>query len=202
MTGDLIEEWQGWPFRSLTEDYEISLYATLHGLKTFYNEDAMFYDEQPTKFGQTVAQRVRWVKGYFAARHKYIPLLRVRKRGWNLGSMRKECVGVKPAIWAVIGILCILVGLSIDLCMMGWGSWLPWGILGIVMVVYVVLAVVTVIMIRREKTEFTSAIKVQAVLFNPIYLVTYIPCALMAIFSKNVTWKKIEHGGQDRKFIN
>lgn len=202
VTGDLIEEWQGWPFRSLTEDYEISLYATLHGLKTFYNEDAMFYDEQPTKFGQTVAQRVRWVKGYFAARHKYIPLLRVRKRGWNLGSMRKECVGVKPAIWAVIGILCILVGLSIDLCMMGWGSWLPWGILGIVMVVYVVLAVVTVIMIRREKTEFTSAIKVQAVLFNPIYLVTYIPCALMAIFSKNVTWKKIEHGGQDRKFIN
>ena len=27
---------------SLTEDYEISLYATLHGISTFYNEEAVF----------------------------------------------------------------------------------------------------------------------------------------------------------------
>lgn len=196
--GDLVEEWQGWPFKSLTEDYELSLYATLHGLTTQYNEAAMFYDEQPTKYRQTVAQRVRWIKGYFSARHKYVPLMKVRKRGQNIGSIKKECIGVKPAIWAIVGIVLMIAGLIVDLCVVGKVQLAGWLILAILLLVYVVLLSITIVMIRREKMHFKPSMKIKAALVNPFYLVTYIPCAIKALLKKNVTWTKIEHGAEKK----
>lgn len=41
--GYLIERWGGYPFYSLTEDYELSLYANLYGLTTDYNKKAVFF---------------------------------------------------------------------------------------------------------------------------------------------------------------
>lgn len=194
VTGDLVEEWQGWPFHSLTEDYEMSLYATLHGLATTYNEEARFYDEQPTRFGQTVLQRVRWIKGYFTARKKYVPLMRVKKRADNIGSIVHERIGVKPAIMAIIGVVLILVDAAGWMIYLGKGEMALAVVVGVLIFIYLVLMVATIVILRQEKAEFIPKIRVQAVLFNPVYLVTYVPCALKAILSKNVTWKKIEHG--------
>lgn len=194
VVGDLIEEWQGWPFHSLTEDYELSLYATLHSLTTFYNEKAVFYDEQPTEYRQTVAQRVRWIKGYFSARKKYIPLIRAKRHGDNYGSLIKECIGVRPAIFAILGIASIMVGTVIELCILGKAADILAAIPGILLGVYLILMLITIEMIKREKLDLTSASKIKAALFNPIYLITYIPCALKALLKKNVTWKRIDHG--------
>ncbi len=192
--GDLIEEWQGWPFVSLTEDYELSLYATLHGLSTYYNEEAMFFDEQPTRYRQTVAQRVRWIKGYFSARKKYIPLIRAKKHGDNYGSLVKEKIGVRPAIFAILGVVAIMIGTVIELCIMGKALDILAAIPVILAGVYVILMLVTVEMIKREKLDLTTKTKIKAILFNPLYLVTYIPCAIKALLKKHVGWTKIEHG--------
>ena len=48
--GKWIQKWNGYPFHSLTEDYELSLYATLHNMTSTYNEEAIFFDEQPTTY--------------------------------------------------------------------------------------------------------------------------------------------------------
>lgn len=194
IAGDLIEEWQGWPFVSLTEDYELSLYATLHGLTTYYYEGAVFFDEQPTKYRQTVAQRVRWIKGYFSARKKYIPLIRAKKHGNNYGSLTKEKIGVRPAIYAILGVVAIMLGTVVELCLMGKAMDILAAIPVILAGVYVILMLITIEMIRQEKLDLTLGSKIKAVLFNPLYLVTYIPCALKALLKKNVSWKKIEHG--------
>lgn len=195
IVGDLIEEWQGWPFVSLTEDYELSLYATLHSLTTYYNEEAVFFDEQPTKYRQTVAQRVRWIKGYFLARKKYIPLIRAKKHGNNYGSLIKEKIGVRPAIYAILGVIAIMIGVVLELGFAGKAVDILGAIPGILAGVYVLLMLVTAEMIRREKLDLTPGSKIKAVLFNPIYLVTYIPCAVKALLKKDVSWTKIKHGG-------
>ncbi len=195
IVGDLIEEWQGWPFVSLTEDYELSLYATLHSLTTYYNEEAVFFDEQPTKYRQTVAQRVRWIKGYFSARKKYIPLIRAKKHGNNYGSLIKEKIGVRPAIYAILGVIAIMIGVVLELSLAGKAVDILGAIPGILAGVYVLLMLLTAEMIRREKLDLTPGSKIKAVLFNPIYLVTYIPCAVKALLKKDVSWTKIKHGG-------
>lgn len=58
-----IEEFQGWPFRTLVEDVEISAYLTKRGEKVAFVEDAVFYDEQPPKLKGFWRQRLRWCRG-------------------------------------------------------------------------------------------------------------------------------------------
>ena len=201
--GKLVDRWQGWPFRSLTEDYEISLYATLHGLATYYNEAAVFYDEQPTRYTQTVAQRVRWIKGYFSARKKYVPLMRgvlskrrAKNGTRNAGSLAKECIGVKPAILAVVGAVLVVLGGVVMLGRRGEWGW-ALAVVGVAFVLlYIILAGVTVHILRQEKLDLARSMKIKIVLFNPLYLVTYVPCALKALLRREVAWVKIEHGAK------
>lgn len=192
--GELVREWNGWPFHGLTEDYEMSLYATLHGLKTYYNEAAVFYDEQPLQYRQTVNQRVRWIRGYFDARKKYVPLMRQIKHASNYGSLKKEITGVWPIILGIIGVLLITVGVMT--IMMTHGLWWMVGVtvLVLLVVIYLVLMLTTVVILRQEKLDLDRSTRLKTILFNPVYLVTYIPCAIKAILSKNVQWVKIKHG--------
>lgn len=223
--GHLVETWRGWPFHSLTEDYELSLYATLHGFSTYYNDTAVFYDEQPTSYLQTVAQRTRWIKGYFSARAKYIPLMRQKLRrsrhlrsaskssshrdpsrttyakvastsaqANNLGSLRHEIVGVKPVITMLVGVVVMFLGGLIELCARGEAGFALLAALAVFALVYFVLMFITIEMIKREKLKLTPEIRRSAILFNPIYLVTYVYCALKALLVKNVKWTRIEHG--------
>lgn len=53
----------GWPYTMITEDLEFSAANTLKGVRIDYNEDAEFFDEQPTKFKTAWKQRLRWGKG-------------------------------------------------------------------------------------------------------------------------------------------
>lgn len=74
--GDLIKKCGTFPFHSLTEDYELSLDSTLNSYSTYYNENAIYYDEQPEEYKVSIIQRTRWIKGYFEARKTYIPLIK------------------------------------------------------------------------------------------------------------------------------
>lgn len=209
--GRLVEEWRGWPFHSLTEDYELSLYATLHGFTTTYNTSAVFYDEQPTRFRQTVAQRTRWIKGYFSARRKYIPLMRQALRHKprrasrstsshvstypaNSGSLRREAIGVKPVIMILIGVVIMFLGGLIELCARGQAGIALLTTLATLALVYFVLMFITIELIKREHLRLDPALRLRTILFNPLYLITYVYCALKALFIKNVKWTRIEHG--------
>lgn len=196
VAGSLVESWQGWPFHSLTEDYEMSLYAIVHAIPTYYNEEAVFYDEQPTKYHQTVLQRVRWIRGYFEARKIYIPLMRRVKQANNIGSVKREKIGVNPLIVILIGLVLLLLdGMGTSFVSIS----ALWLVVTILAVVYLVLMLVTVVMLKRERLDLKPKIVIQTILLNPLYLVTYVPCALRAIFAKDVKWEKIEHGDSTAK---
>lgn len=196
--GALVEKWQGWPFHSLTEDYEMSLYAILENISTFYNEKAVFYDEQPTKFWPTVDQRVRWIKGYFSARKIYIPKMRRRSIESNQGSLVKETIGVTPVILLAIGVAGLLFGNFVQLFTSQNIRTIIQMLVGILVLLYIILMIVTARLIRKEKMPFKKSIKWRTIFFNPIYLVAYVPCAIKALCTKNVEWKRIEHGKPKR----
>lgn len=62
---DLLERLGGWHFFLLTEDIQLTAECIVRGEKIGYAERAVFYDEQPTRFMDSVHQRLRWIKGYF-----------------------------------------------------------------------------------------------------------------------------------------
>ena len=190
--GSLMEKWGCFPFHSLTEDYELSLYAIQNAIPTYYNENAIFYDEQPTQYKQTVNQRIRWIRGYFSARRKYIPLM--KKKTKNSGSVIKEKIGVKPFILLIIGFILIFIQNLIRLIHTRNSTFVIISMFLVFFLIYFSMMLVTIYMMKKEKYEFSKDIKWKVVIINPLYLVTYIPCAIKAALKKNVTWKKIEHG--------
>ena len=84
--GDVIEKLNGFPFNLLTEDYEITTYAVINNLTTYYNKKSIFYDEQPVKYKDTINQRIRWIRGYFDVRKKYLKQINISLKDKNVAS--------------------------------------------------------------------------------------------------------------------
>ncbi len=75
VSADVINKNGGWIHHLLTEDIEFTCDSVIHGVKIGYASKAVLYDEQPTKFGQSYTQRMRWAKGFYQVFKNY---------GWGL----------------------------------------------------------------------------------------------------------------------
>lgn len=202
ISGSVIDKLGGYPFNTLTEDYELSVYSSLAGLSSTYNEKAIFYDEQPVKYKITNTQRTRWIRGYIDTRKKYNHELKKKIKSENCpkkGSIKIEYIGIKPYLLMVIGLVFFIVSnivlFFINLISNNMYIYNLLSIAVLIIIIYIVLAVITFIMIKREKEYFglTKKMKIMAVIYNPIFLLSYIPCAVKALLNPNIGWSKIEH---------
>ena len=189
--GHLVEEWGGFPFHTLTEDYELTLYSTLNNITTTYNEKAIFYDEQPDDFKVSIIQRTRWVKGYFEARKKYIKKIRksLTKKDKNYGSKVNAIIGVKPYIYLLIGvILLIFSSLTFDI------KTLIKILVIVFLTIYLELVLVSYVIVKKEDNKLKIKVsKTKLILYNPIFLLSYIICLIKAITTKDLKWEVVEH---------
>jgi len=64
-TNEIVKD--GWKYTSLTEDRALTADAVAQGYRITYNDEAMFYDEQPTSLKIALRQRTRWSKGHLLA---------------------------------------------------------------------------------------------------------------------------------------
>lgn len=188
--GSIIESWQGFPFNSLTEDYELSLYSILNNLTTTYNDKAIFYDEQPESFDVTIIQRSRWVKGYFDARRKYIHKIRksITKKDKNYASKIEALIGVNPLISLIIGLLLLLID-SIT----SFKNFII-SLIIIFILIYIILMIFTYIIIKKEENKLDIKVsKILLIFYNPFYLLSYIYCLYIAVTKKDLGWQEIKH---------
>lgn len=188
--GTIIESWKGFPFNSLTEDYELSLYSILNNLTTTYNDSAIYYDEQPEIFDVTITQRSRWVKGYFDARRNYIHKIRksISKKDKNYASKITALIGVNPLITLIIGILLLLID-SIT----SFKNFII-SLLIIFILIYITLMIFTYIIIKKEENKLDIKVsKMLLIFYNPFYLLSYIYCLYIAITKKDLGWQEIKH---------
>ena len=188
--GTIIESWKGFPFNSLTEDYELSLYSILNNLTTTYNDSAIYYDEQPEIFDVTITQRSRWVKGYFDARRNYIHKIRksISKKDKNYASKITALIGVNPLITLIIGILLLLID-SIT----SFKNFII-SLLIIFILIYITLMIFTYIIIKKEENKLDIKVsKILLIFYNPFYLLSYIYCLYIAITKKDLGCQEIKH---------
>lgn len=206
--GSFVDKWGGYPFHTLTEDYELTLYASLNSLTSFYNKEAVFYDEQPTNYKVTVLQRIRWIKGFFEARKIYAK--RLRKKGFknskNSGSQYVDSIIIIPFLIIIVPLIIlnlIKLGISIYNLIIKSSAWPLMFILlfTIFIACYIGLLIFTLIILIKEKDRINlnTKMKIKALFFNPIFLISYVQCAIKALTQKEVTWVKIDH--QEKKII-
>ena len=193
---ELIEKFGGWKFFLLTEDIEFTVNCILSGEKVGYCEDAVLYDEQPITLRQSWNQRLRWSKGFLQVWAKYGRRL---VRGIFKGSFScyDMTMTVCPAyLVSVISLIFDLIG--IVLCIVTRNYHLISGLVTLIVaalieayLLFFAMAVVTLIT-EWKRIHCRSSEKIGYLFFFPIFLITYMPVALVALF-KRVEWKPISH---------
>lgn len=184
ISGDIIKKLKGYPFNTLTEDYELTLYSIINEYNSGYCDKAIFYDEQPIDFDVSIKQRTRWIKGYFENRKKYNKKLLEQYKKTRKFSILKEIIGIN-------GIIVLLLWLFIIIL-------LNFSLLKIVYILsglYLVLFLVTLLLILYDDSKIDKSLKIKALLFNPIFLLSYIVCLFKSF--GNVSWDVIKHEKDD-----
>lgn len=199
----VMESTNGWKFHLLTEDIEFSVHHILQGRKIGFCADAVLYDEQPVTFRQSWRQRLRWARGFLQVFRKYGFGL-VKGIGKGHFSCYDMSMTVMPAYILTVGlIIAYLVGgvmstaegISFLPCLM----YILQTFLGLYVVLFLVGVFTTITEWKRIHT--TPLRKVLYTVTFPLFMLTYIPISMVALFSRKVQWKPIEHHRADRRVL-
>ncbi len=190
----ILEKRDGWHYHLLTEDIEFSVDQMIDGEKIGYCREAHLYDEQPVKFKQSWRQRMRWAKGYIQVFRKYgLRLIGSTLRGsfsaydmtmYIMPAMVLTFIGTVANISA--GIVGAVRGDNLLIALVSLGQCL----LNAYLLMYFIGFLTT--LSEWKNIKASAAKKILYTFTFPLFMFTYIPISLAALFAK-VTWKPIEH---------
>ena len=190
----IFEKHNGWKFFLLTEDIQFTVENVISGEKIGYCRNAIIYDEQPIKFRQSFRQRMRWAKGFFQVFRQYgADLLK--------GTVRRNpsCYDMMMVIMPAIFLTLFCLLMNITAIMVGDFSTnevrlLMYSLQKMFVNIYFTLVTIGAITTFTQWNQIhtTSAKKILYIFTFPIFMLTYIPITMAALFKK-VEWRPIEH---------
>jgi cellulose synthase/poly-beta-1,6-N-acetylglucosamine synthase-like glycosyltransferase len=185
----IINSLGGWPFYSLTEEYEISKYAEENKLTSCYVSDAIFYDEQPIHLKDFIKQSTRWVKGFMDNQKG---LKKINLQGF---------FAIVAAIDFIAFVLYNLV-LSIIELVTGKGHVRHiYFVIASISFYYIVVFVISLIifLLDRKNNDIKPITAILVSLYHPIFLATYIISFFRMFKKKGKTWEVIPHSVTDKE---
>ncbi len=155
----------------------------------------MLYDEQPVTFRQSWHQRLRWAKGYLQVFRRYGTEL---VRGMLHGSFSCFDMGMcimPAAVLSIGGLLLNLAALGLSVLR---GQPAGVALLSAAELLLNSCATLFVIGLITTATEWKHIYapawkKVLYAFTFPLFMLTYIPISLTALFQRRVGWKPIVH---------
>ena len=202
ISADVVRENGGWPFHLLTEDIQFSAQCAVEGKRIGYCEGAMVYDEQPTRFGQSWDQRLRWSKGFFQVNRKCgIDLVKGIFRGGRQG------VGCYDILMLVApGVLITLLGGAANLAVLTSCLFVSDFVAQLILVsfvdtlwmwfrsFYIGMLFYGLLTVCSEwgRIRAKSWQKLIYLPLFPLFMITYLPITVCALFQK-VEWRPIAH---------
>ncbi len=191
----ILDKFNGWKFYLLTEDIEFSIFAIINGVKIGCCIDAELYDEQPITFKQSYKQRLRWSKGFFQVWQKHGKELIKGIFKHRKFAFFDMTMNIMPAF--ILSVLLLSTSISaIAFGIFGIGNPAPVveSLLGYISFTYSIMFLMGLITIISEwkKIHTTSGRKIGYLFLFPIFMYTYIPISVIALFKK-VTWEPILH---------
>lgn len=181
---------RGWHTSSACEDIEFTLNAIAEGHRVGLALDAVFYDEQPLTFGQSLRQRYRWAVGSVQVIGLCGPALwRAVRADWRgkldafLFSIGIPIAGATGLAW--VGLLLADAAAS--------GDWLGlvWNVAFAATLGYLLITAVAVLVLRLEKATWPGVWLTVATF--PIYLLSWSVLNIAVLFYRDPTWVPIPH---------
>lgn len=199
LSDEIVRRNNGWKHHLLTEDIEFTIDNALQGEKIGYCGNAVLYDEQPYLFEQSWNQRLRWAKGFYQVFAKYGGSLIKSiflKRSFCCYDM---LMTIMPALFLSLTSVIVnsaffyfgLINIEIYPGLMRETS------VAVLMSVLNSYAVLFAMGLLTTITEWkninsTPLKKIKYVFTFPIFIFTYVPISIVALFRK-IEWKPITH---------
>lgn len=203
----ILSELNGWHFNTLTEDIEFSCYCASKNIKISYNQEAIFYDEQPNQFNVSNRQRFRWSKGCHQCYALYGQQLLKnifapsKKSLSNRISSFEMFVHVCPfpliaTGWFIINIITHIIFFNTGLESFNdfYFACLFATIIEVVSLFFIAWLHAVISMIKYGKhihAKLTT--KILSVIVFPFFVSMFIPLSFIALFKKDVAWTPIVH---------
>ena len=196
----IVRGMHGWDFHTLTEDIQFSTFCCANNVQIGY-APAEFYDEQPVTFKASWTQRMRWTKGFYQVFFSY-------GRDLVKGVSKGRFASYDMLMTIAPGMVLTLLSFSVNATYLVIGS-LSHGFIAtqseldmcvgaLIMtfvslyVTFFLLALITTVS-ERSHIHAKKRWRVVTNLFTfPIFMMTYIPITVAALFKK-VEWIPTKH---------
>lgn len=196
---DVLRARGGWKYHLLTEDIQFSIDCACEGERVGYCSTAVLYDEQPVTFEQSWNQRLRWSKGFYQVFARYGRKLFggvVKRRSFSCYDM---LMTVAPAMLLTLASVAVNAFLLVSALL---STPVAVGVVHVTLssilssfggfyLTLLFFGAVTVIT-EWKHINTTAARKVLYTFTFPLFIFTYIPIAIVALFRK-IEWKPIAH---------
>ena len=206
----------GWPYVTLTEDWEFSADQILQGRQIVYCDEAEFFDEQPTTTKIMLRQRLRWAKGHLLVCLSRCNLLfksffgkrkipspngdgtMIKNNKYSKYDIFVNCLPI-PITSGLLAILSLLFSLSVAFFVEDPGQYLiDFAIRTAISIGigYLAMALVAamIFIVEHKRIHNVSFFKrVGAVLLFPIFMFLSYVLEFIAVFAKDLKWKPIPH---------
>ena len=195
VSAEVIAHNGGWIHHLLTEDIEFTTDCIVNGEKIGYCEKAVLYDEQPQSFYQSYLQRLRWSKGFYQVFFKYGKRL---IKGLFKGSF--SCYDILMTLMPAMLLTLISVSfniIAIPVSIITDSADLPELLRALLQAIlsfyFLFFALGAITTITERKQIHCSGFKKFLYVFTfPIFMLTYVPISIIALFKK-VKWEPITH---------
>ena len=116
----------------------------------------------------------------------------------NYGSKYSACLGVRAYVYLALGISLYVLKTLVLVILSMFKQGIPIYtflifLMIILLLAYIIMMIVTIKMLKKDKLDLNKKTKIKTIFYNPIYLASYVICALKALLKKEVGWDKIEH---------
>ncbi len=192
-TRQLLERMGGWDFHTLTEDIEFSVWCASQGIRIGYSHNAILYDEQPNTMKVSWKQRTRWAQGGLQ-----ISFTRLKDFGQGLLRGGRTTWGTFEALtlslwgYGTAGASAVLSPITAALAGGIWG--LGAAVVAALVGAYVSMAFMAALTVLTEwkRIKAPRGKKILSIFLFPIYMATFAPIAVLAVFRK-FEWVPVEH---------
>ena len=202
ISAEIIDKVGGWKWHLLTEDIEFSTSSIIDGIRISYCPTAVLYDEQPITFRDSWNQRFRWAKGFYQVFWHYaaglVKGIFTQSKGYKFACY-DMLMTISPAMLltfisvlfnTVILILGLTGAMSTGVMVASSLSSISFCLISYVMFMFT-LGVLTTF-VEWDSIRSTTACKIRYMFTFPLFMLTYIPIALVALVKK-AEWKPIRH---------
>ncbi len=179
---------------TITEDLELSVNCILNDTKIIYMDDAIFYDEHPTKFKTSWHQRERWTMGAYQCFVKFGKQLynkMIKEKSFASFDMIMFFLAPITQVFGfILGAFLVVYELS-DVSVTAMVEYLLSYRTLLILLSY--LGSVIGAMFVTKYSKKSVWLTISGIIGFPIFILTWIPINMICLFKKDVKWHSVKH---------